>query len=263
VASREQFQHASETLTPFVRRSAHDQIRYVAGWFILGLGDTAGVLASAILLGEVPVIALGQALATGFAAVTAGQAGSEFQERRQAEIRRKSPAELTDDQRRYGRLFVGSDHDGVMIGVIPWVALSVVLLISIGIFGLRSGTEGVLAGLTFGALAAATALASFISSYMHADEVADLIGQYHRRYRRARRRFAGISKWSAFTKRDAYLEEAASILREYSGRGSAAGHSVSSLKHRMLRRNPQVVGHGEAAPEAAPVGRKSRTEGVG
>jgi len=40
--------------------------------------------------------------------------------------------------------------------------------------------------------------------------------------------------------------EATSIEREYGHRGNAAVRKVEACKHRMLRRNPQVVGHGDA-----------------
>ena len=248
---------------PYVRRSPGDAWRYGAGWALLGLGDTAGVWGAAIWLGEVPLIALGQALATGFAAVTAGLAGGELQELRQARARRRDPDSLSEDERQYQRLFLEADAGLSVTKIVAGVALSVVVLVATGVFALRAGTEGLLAGVTFGALAAATALGSFVSSYIHGDEVADLIGSYRKRYDAARRRHRGLARNRDLSRHASAVEESTSIRREHDARGRAAGQKVTALKYRMLRRNPQVVGHGESTTEISGViGRRARKDGA-
>lgn len=253
--------HAAKTLMPFVRRSPHDHIRYVLGWLLLGLGDTAGVWGAAIWLGEVPYVALGQAVATGFAAVTAGLVGSELQDFRQSRLRQRSTESLSEDLQRYQRLFVGPDSGRSITKIVVSISATIVVLIAVAVFALRAGTEGLLAGFTFGGLAAATALGSFISSYAHADEVADLIATFYKTYRRALRFHVRLASASVLSRNAGAVGEVDSILREYEARGDAARQKVIALKYRMLGRNPQVVGHGEAVPETV-IGRRSRVDGA-
>lgn len=260
-AARDDYLHAAHTLTPYVRRSPRDHIRYGAGWVLLGLGDTAGVWGAAIWLGEVPLIALGQAVATGFAAVTAGLAGGELQELRQAQRREREPESLSADERRYQRLFVGADKGLGITKIASGISFAVVALVAVAVFALRAGTEGLLAGFTFGGLAAATALGSFISSYVHGDEVADLIATYLRAYLDAQRLLQRLADASGLSGYAGATTEADSISREYDARGQAAHRKVTALKYRMLRRNPQVVGHGEATVDAV-IGRRSRLDGA-
>jgi len=251
--ARDARNHALSTLTPFVRRPAHDNVRYLAGWAVLGLGDTVGVWGAAISLGEIPQLALGQALATGFAAVTAGMVGGEIRTLALAASRRRDPDELTDDERRYRRLFEGAKSEIPMLKIASGAAGMIVALVAGSIFALRAATEGALAGLVFGGLAAATILASFISSYMHADEVADLLAHYERRFVRAARDHRKAGQAKPLQVRAASTAEADSIEREYGHRALAAAHKVEACKRRMLRRNPQVVGHGEASQPIATV----------
>jgi hypothetical protein len=255
-SARQSYQHAAQTLMPYVRRSPADAWRYGAGWALLGLGDTAGVWGAAIWLGEIPLIALGQALATGFA-------GGELQELRQARARRRDPDSLSPDERQYQRLFVEADAGLGLTKIVGGVSLTVVVLVAIGVFALRAGTEGLLAGVTFGALAAATALGSFVSSYVHGDEVADLIGSYRKRYDAARRRHRGLARNRDLSRHASAVEESTSIWREHDARGRAAAQKVTALKYRMLRRNPQVVGHGEATTQSSGlIGRRARKDGA-
>jgi len=243
-------EHAFQALMPFVRRSPHDDARYWLSWAGLGLGDTAGVWGAAISLGEIPELALGQALATGLAAVTAGLVGGELRLLAHAKSRQRDPDSLTEDERRYRRLFEGAEAEVAMTKLAAYTAVTVGVLVTASIFALRAATEGSLAGIAFGCMAFATALASFISSYIHADEVADLLATYDRRYRIALKRHARASKARPISRYAAADTEAASIEREYAHRGDAAVRKVEACKHRMLRRNPQVVGHGDAADTA-------------
>ena len=140
-----------------------------------------------------------------------------------------------------------------MTKVAAGTAAVVVALITTSIYALRASTEGGLAGIAFGCLAAATALASFISSYIHADEVADLLAHYDRRYRQALRVHRDASAAKPIAAFAAASAEADSITSEYEHRGDAAVHKVEACKHRMLRRNPQVVGHGDATPDVVAI----------
>ena len=259
--ARDAREHALTTLMPFLRRAPHDDLRYWSGWVVLGLGDTVGVWGAAISLGEVPQLALGQAVSTGFAALIAGLVGGEVRAFAQAKSRRRDPESLSPDEARYRRLFEGADSEVAMTKVAAGTAAAVVALITTSIYALRASTEGGLAGIAFGCLAAATALASFISSYIHADEVADLLAHYDRRYRQALRVHRKASAAKPIAVFAAASAEADSITSEYEHRGDAAVHKVEACKHRMLRRNPQVVGHGDATPDVVAITGASTRKG--
>jgi hypothetical protein len=257
----DQLQHAARTLLPYTHRAPSDIWRYLIAWLVLGLGDTAGVWGAAIWLGEVPSIALGQAAASGFAAVTAGLAGGELGNHRRAQARRRDLESLGEDERRYWPLFAGGTSPPRLIA---FLGAAVVALIAVAIFALRTTTEGLMAGLTFGALGAATALGSFVSCYVHADDVADLLADYRRRHLSAMRRHRRLASSRALNRRAAAGTEAESILHEHDLRGEAATLRVGALKFRMLRRNPQVVGHGTNTDLEAHglIGRRHRVDGA-
>ncbi len=138
-----------------------------------------------------------------------------------------------------------------------------VALLAVGIFALRSGIEGSLAGLTFGLFAAATAIASGLLRYSATDELADLLGAMAKRARRAEKRHLKLAAASPPKVRAKAEEAARSVLAEHQLRGQAAAKRVESLGWRVLRRNPQVVGHGHPAGEPGGViGRRPRRGGV-
>ena len=257
----DQYQHATRTLQPYLHRSPGDLWRYLITWVVLGLGDTAGVWGAAIWLGEIPAIALGQAVACGFAAVTSGLAGGELGNHRRSQARQRDQESLGEDERRYWPLFAGSKAPPRLIAAL---GLAIVVLVAVAVFALRTATEGLLAGMTFGALAAATALGSFVSCYVHADEVADLLAGYRRRHLAAMRRHQRLAGSRALSRAAASTVEADSVLREHEQRGQAASLRVGALKFRMLRRNPQVVGHGSGSePEVhGLIGRRNRLDGA-
>lgn len=257
----DRYQHALDVLGPWRRRASTDNVRYLTAMALLALGDTAGIWASAVWLGEIPLIALGQAIATGAAAVTAGLAGGELRNAASARSRRRDPEEIGADQQQFARLFAGVDAERFAGRLIGLLSASVVLLIALGVFALRTSVEGALAGLTFGGLATATALASFVSSYVHADEVADLIGTYAKGYRKAEKHLLTLAGSKALAITSADTARVGSIVQENERRSVGAAHEVDALKHRMLRQNPQVVGHGFATTAADPVGRRVRDHG--
>lgn len=247
--ARDQYQHAVSVLAPLIRRSSHDYIRYWLVWLLLGLGDIVGIWGAAILLGENPLLALGQAIATGMAAVTAGAVGAELRIHAAAVARQR--AELSEDEKRYRQLFEGGKRGRFGTVIISAVALLVVALVTGAVFALRASVEGNLSGMVFGLLAGATALSSYLNSYMHADEVADLLANFQARYERSVKLYGMASQAGVIKERDAAVAEAESIRQEYGWRGMAAGHRVMALKNRVLRRNPQVFGHARPTKSVA------------
>jgi len=250
--SKQSYEHCQKTLLPWVHRGPHHNFRYWVGWTVLGLGDAVGVAGAAILLGEEIWIALGQAMATGLAAVTAGSAGHDLKELRLARQRRRDPDKLTDDEKHYRRFFDDTSAGDSLLKVVAWLAGTIVFLVALGVFGLRASIEGSLAGLLFGTLAAATALASFINSYSHADEVADLIAVAQRTFRQAVRRHRRLGRAAPLRRRAHSQEMVSSLTEEHALRGQAAAHHVQAMKYQSLTANPGVVGHGQSTSKRPP-----------
>lgn len=261
--ARGDYQHGARVLTPYVRREPGAKLRYWICWPILWFGDTAGVWSAAVTNGDIVYIAFGQALAAGLSAVCAGLVGAELKDLRMARARWRDPESLSEDELRYRRLFTSTNEGLGIVKLIGLLSLTVVLLLAVGVFGLRSSIEGSLEGLTFGLFAAATAIASGLLGYSAADEVADLLGAMAKRARQAEKRHLKLAASSPLQVRAKAEESARSILAEYQLRGQAAAKRVESLGWRVLRRNPQVVGHGYPAGEPGGViGRRARRGGV-
>jgi hypothetical protein len=257
------YQHAAKVLTPYVRREPGAKLRYWICWVVLWFGDTAGVWSAAITNGDTPYTAFGQAFAAGLAAVCAGLVGAELKDLRMARARRRDPDSLTEDEKRYQRLFTGGDQGVGFVKLIGFLSAMVVALLAVGIFSLRSGIEGSASGLTFGLLAAATAIGSLLLGYSAADEVADLLATTIKRVRRAERRHLKLAAATAPKVGAETTETARSIQAEYTLRGQAASKRVESLSWRVLRRNPQVFGHGFPAGEhGGVIGRRARRDGA-
>jgi HPt (histidine-containing phosphotransfer) domain-containing protein len=239
---------AHDDLGSFVRRRPKDNRRYsVTRWVLLG-ADTGAVLGALIYVGEVPLLALGTALAVGLSGVTAGMVGGDVRELKLARERRalaESDEIDADLVRRYPRLFGAVDPAKDTYGLALKSALLVVVFVGLGVFGIRAALEGLL-GVAFFGFAMAVALASFISSWVHADDVADVLEVFEARLSKAlarQRALAGAPQPSA---QDAHAAEAASIQTEHQIRGEAKAAGVRALKHEVYRRHPQVFGHGTA-----------------
>lgn len=254
--------HATRVLGPHVCRQLGAKLRYWL-WPLLWFGDTAGIWAAAVIHGEIVYIAFGQALAVGLAAVCAGLVGGELKDLRMARARRRDPESLSEDELPYRRLFTGTDDGLAIVKLIGFLSLTVVMLLGIGIFALRSGIEGGLSGLAFSLFAAATAIASGLLGYSTADEVADLLAAMAKRARRAEKRHLKLAAGSPLKVRAEAEEAARSIQAEYQLRGQAAAKRMESLVWRVLRRNPHVAGHGYPAGEqSGVVGRRTRRGGA-
>lgn len=261
-AAQGTYQHAAQVLQPYVRREPGAKLRYWICWPLLALGDASGMLSAAIILGDIPWVAAGQALSSGLAAACAGLVGAELQHRQAASARQRDPDKLSDDERRYRRLFAGPGSAG-MVRLVGAVSLLVVVLMAVGIFALRTSVEGSTAGLTFGLLAAATALGSGLLGYSAADEVADLLTTMAKRVHRADARHRVLAGVAVIRRQSEAVEAARSVQAEYQHRGQAAQRRVMSLRWRVLRRNPQVVGHGlPTGDQSGVVGRRPRRSGA-
>lgn len=259
--ARADHQHAVQVLAPYVRRESGAKLRYWVCWPLLILGDMAGVWSAAVINGDVPSIAFWQALASGLAAGCAGLVGADVKDLRTAAARRRDLESLSDDEKRYNRLFSSNGGSGI-VRLVGFLSVMVVALVAVGISTLRTSVEGSAAGLTFGLLAAGTAVASALLGYSAADEVADLLARTAKRVRRAEQRYLSLAAASATKVRSEADEAARSMHAEYQLRAQAATNRVESLAWRINRRNPQVLGHGYPLGEQSGViGRRPRRGG--
>lgn len=255
-------QHAAKVLTPHVRRQSGAKLRYWIVWPLLTLGEASGILSAAISWGDVPVIAAGQAFSAGLAGACAGLVGNEFKHVQLARTRRCESGSLSDDERRYERLFAGDESGMGIVKLIGFVSVFVAALLAMAVFALRSSVEGSASGLTYCLIALATALASGLLGYQAADEVADLLATYAKQVKQAERHHRRLAGDKAIRARAQAVEAARSIQAEAALRGQAASKRVESLSFRILRRNPGVAGHGYPTGETSGViGRRTRRNG--
>lgn len=240
--------HAVHWLLPFTHRPAGGHRLYLMWFAVLMLGDAAGVFGASVMWGELIPVATGQALASGAAAVAAGWVGADVRERRDADTRARmaTTGDLPDDLvGRYPSLFIEPGHERSTYKLTLVVALVIVICLGSAIFALRTAVEGsTLAGFMFGGLAAATALGSFVNSWRHADAIADLLDRVDQAYRVALGEHERLLADPAPGQRDAALMSAERIETQHLLLASAAKHGVLALLHGVLRRNPQVFGHG-------------------
>jgi hypothetical protein len=198
-------------------------------------GDVAGVAGAALWLGEIPELAVMQAVASGTAALISGFVGSEVKDILDAIRRRKE--KLSEDEKQLSHLFGGPNSGDVIVKLVGGIALVVGLLIAGAVAALRSSTEGGLAGVVFGCLAGAISLASFLSSFAYADQAADLLDAAERDYKRELKASSKLSSNPVRRRYAAAVATAASIRLEFK-------ELVLGLKASILRRNPGVAGHG-------------------
>lgn len=253
------YEHAVCTLIVLTRRDRSAWYRYVIGLVVLVLGDTAGILGAAVSLGEYPIVALGQALAVGFAGVASGHLGSDVKDLRLARQRQRDPDSLSSDEERYRHLFAGVEAGVSIIKLVGCLSLTIVVVIAGGIFTLRMSVEGAASGTAFAAMAGATALGSFLSSYAYADDVADLLDSLGRQYSKALSEYRCLVDNPAFGMKAEAVALAASVREEVTHRGLAAQEHMTALGKLALSRNPGVAGHGEP-PQIKPsnTGRRLR-----
>jgi len=250
-------------LSPFVRRKQGQKAWFMVRTGLLLLGDVAGQAGAQIYYGEIPELALIQALAAGVAVVTAGLVGGEIKDLRMAAKRKIERTNLTKEQESFAHLFDGTDDGKHIVKALVYTGATVGVLISTGIFALRSTIDGPLSGLVYGALAAGIAAASFISSYIVTDEIADAIDTAEKDYERTLKRQTALAASAPLRTALEKIAEDESIRNEHDVRGQAALLTYEGLKHRVLRRNPGVAGHGPAVEPEPLVGRRAREDGGG
>jgi hypothetical protein len=237
---------ANDALEGHTRRESHAKLMYLLRWVLLVFGDVAGITGAAVLIGEIPYLAVMQAVASAIAAITAGLIGNDIRDARLARRRARDPKDLAPEHQKYAWVYSGADTGETIVKAMVSVAIVIALLIGAGIFTLRTGVEGSLAGAVFGCLAIAICLASALNSYNYTDEIADLLDHAYARYVRALKKLAKLSRSKAVARYNAALAEATSIKAEHVQLALAGGLHVGAFKYGISRGNPAVMGHGPA-----------------
>jgi hypothetical protein len=208
------------------------------------MGDIAGIASAAIMLGEIPGIALIMATSAAAATVAAGLSGTEVRDVRSRERRARPADQLAEVPPPFRHLFQAPDTGWPFVRAVCWVSVSVAAVIACAIFALRASVDDPLVGAVFGGIAASIAAASWIESYMYADDIADLIAHSEADYLREVDRHTALADADVWRRREEAATQAESIIREHERRGAAARLHLTSLRYGILRRNPQIVGHG-------------------
>jgi hypothetical protein len=238
-------------LAGLVRRSPKEKAFYLGRMVLLMLGDVVGVAGGAIVLGEVPWLAVLQATAAAVAAVTSGLLGSEIKDARLARKRKRDPKSLTEAEKPFAHLFQGPDAGEYIVKLMAFGSLSIVVFLGIGIFMLRTSTEGAAAGVVFGCIAMAVAVASWINTFHYTDELADLLETSEIS---AKSSTSFHQELTAAPARSIVAREQASvqsIQKEAKARGQAAAHQVRAMVLARLVGQVSIVGHGYASQAGA------------
>lgn len=259
-AAQRRYVETTDALASFRRRPAKSKLWHYLAKGALLIGDVTGIAGAAIWMGEMPAIAVVMAVSAATATVAAGLSGTEVRDVRNR-ARRARAVEDSSEMQQYAHLFEAPDHGWPFVKALTWVSVAAAGTIATAIFALRSVVEDPIVGLVFGGIAVAIGAASWIESYMYADDIADLLDNANADYEREVARHERLAASAPWRRREEALAESASIVTEHEHRGSAARHHLTSLRFGILRRNPQVVGHGPA-PDSTVIGQTPRRGGV-
>ncbi len=150
----------------------------------------------------------------------------------------------------YPNLFNGR-HGGE--GVLKLTILAAVggtMVIATGILGLRTGTEGSLAGAAFGAFAFALGLASLVNAWDVSDEVGEMLDNLKKDVRYQRKQAHRARQAPVIKEHDGAVEQATNIRAHAEAQGQAAAAAVRRMKFQALTRSAGVVGHGRLVAPA-------------
>jgi len=233
-----------------VRRHPRERYWYHGRMLFLLLGDLVGVAGGAIILGEIPWLAVLQAMAAAVAAITSGLLASEIKDCRLARQRRRDPKSLPAEHKRHVHLFQGPDDGEYLVRMMVFGSLTIIVLLGIGIFMLRSSTEGAAAGVVFGMIAIAVAMGSWVNTYHYTDELADKVEQAENHARRTteyHQKLMALPLRGIVAKAEA---SAKSIEKEYEDLAWGAYRRVMATVCGWHAARPTIFGHGMATGQA-------------
>ena len=242
--TRGRYRMGLRVLGQFRCRNRHERWFYFLRMLVLLGGDVVGVAGGLIMLGEIPWLAVLQALAAGAAAIASGLMAAPIKEARLARMRRKGPDDLTSDEWLFSVWFQGPDKGEYLVKVCVYGALTIIPLLFVGTLALRLSTEGTIAGLVFGCLAVAVALASWVNAYHYTDPISDLLDHLYQDFLRAKRELNELTERPARADRARAEATVASVLGAAELAGKAAEQRVLGSISRRLTTQPGIVGHG-------------------
>jgi hypothetical protein len=230
----------------YVRRHPRERHWYHIRMVFLLLGDLVGVAGGAIILGEIPWLAVLQAMAAAVAAITSGLLASEIKDSRLARKRKRDPNSLPDEHKSHAHIFQGPDAGECLVKLMVYGSLTIIVLLGIGIFMLRSTTEGADAGVVFGMIAIAVAMGSWVNTYHYTDELADHVEQAEEHAHRTTEHHRNLMAMPARAIVAKALATAKSIEKEYEELAQAAYRRVLATVIAFQASRPAIYGHGWA-----------------
>jgi hypothetical protein len=238
---------AEKALRPFVRRTSGRLIYYgFMGGFLLG--DIAGIGGAQILLGEIPELAIIQAIAAASATVVAGFVGRDLRDIERHRYRTPN-GELPDELKPYAHKLRGRHSGEKVTRLMVVLAAVVAIIIGIAIFALRASVNGPLVGMIYGAIAVAIAGGSALNSWAYTDDVADLLNSHQKVMKEEEADLDRRSKDPDVQAKLAAEQKAQSIKTQYVDLAAAAEEHMWALKEMILRENPHIAGHGRLASQ--------------
>jgi len=245
----------------YVRRHPRERRWYQIRMGFLLLGDLVGVAGGAIILGEIPWLAVLQAMAAAVAAITSGLIASEIKDCRLARQRQRGVEDLPEEHKGFSHLFQGPDSGEYIVRLMVFGSMSIIILLGIGILMLRTSTEGTAAGVVFGMIAIAVAVASWTNVYHFTDELADKVEQAENHALRTNehhKQLMALPARGIVAQADA---SARSIQKEYEELAWAAHRRVISMVHAWHAGRANIFGHG-FLPESGPPAKEEVGEDV-
>lgn len=232
-------------LGPFSRSPGAKRLYYATMSFLV-LGDIVGIAGAAVILGEIVWMAVIQGIGAGVAAVTSGRLGGEIKDLLQARRSHRDPQTLTEEQQSYAQFFQGPDDREFHTRMMLLGGGSIVVLLMVGVFMLRTSVEGTAAGVTFACLAGAVAIASWVNAYCYSDKRADARDTALADAQKATKAHQVLTQAPARAAEAKHLAAVQSILEQHRHAGEAAAETVTAIGRLPLISSPGVVGHGWA-----------------
>lgn len=227
-------------LGPFVQRPPDAKAWYVGRLLVLFGGDVAAISGAAILLGEIPALAVTLALATGIAPITGGLAGAEAKRIRLATERHRDPENLPEHLQPWQHLFAGAQPGRRVMPAMQAIAAMIIIAVLTGVVALRTSLDGPLSGIAFGAFALAVSLASVWNSWSYADDIADVINAADKAVATAMKRQARLAHHPTISGYHRAATHAGSIQQQHHALGSGAAHRVRAILCGVLARTPHT-----------------------
>lgn len=228
---------ASDRLRGFSPLTKAEDRRY---WITLGLlaaSDIFGVASGLVIVGDLPLMAVFQAVGSGLAVATSGLVGAQLRKRQMAHLFEAERPPASDDDPPF--MVLGFDPDDLVLRL----ALAVTVAITVAILALRS-IQGPGIAIGYALMALVVSVGSLINAYVHARPAAEMLQGLEQAHALAMSNYLALSGHEAVAREAATLSEAGSIVAEHAVRGEAARQNVLAQLWSIFRRHPAVYGHG-------------------